>query len=70
MKLKIVKIGESKGVIIPKSVSEGLNLEEGDYIDIEIGKQKKTLEGLKGVIEKINEKIEVIEKEIQNATTF
>ena len=37
---KIIKIGSSKGITIPKKVVELLGLQEGDYVIVEIRKAK------------------------------
>jgi antitoxin component of MazEF toxin-antitoxin module len=46
---KIIQIGGSKGIVIPKEVLEKLNLKKGDRIYIEINptktKKGKELEG-------------------------
>lgn len=47
MKLKIVKIGTSKGVVLPKKVLDDLNLNLGDQIEVKINKPKKARDGWK-----------------------
>ena len=35
---KIIRIGSSRGIVIPKKVVELLGLQEGDYVIVEIRK--------------------------------
>lgn len=66
MKLKVINVGNSKGVIIPKSIAEGMDLKEGDYININIGKTN-VLDILKEQIEDTNSRIREIQNTIKEA---
>lgn len=61
MRLKLRKIGNSLGVIIPREYIESYN--EGDYIDLE---EKEVITGTTGTQEDIQE--EVITPAFENGT--
>lgn len=42
MTRKVIKIGSSEGVTIPKEVTKKLNLKPGDEVEVEFDKDRKT----------------------------
>jgi len=43
MTRKIIKIGDSEGVTIPKNIKEKLNLKAGDELEVQLDKEGKQI---------------------------
>lgn len=66
MKLKLIKIGESAGVIIPKSVLVEKALKVGDYINVELAPAKEdSLNYLRGRLDQVNQTVTEINNQIR-----
>jgi|GEM_PF-6219934 len=71
MRLKIIQIGTSLGIIIPKDVIKAMKLKQGDYVNVVITNEKdpsEIISSLKREIEKANEVIASLLEEIKKRT--
>jgi len=70
MKLKLIQIGSSLGVVIPKDVIKSLKLKQGDYVNVMISNENPDdiLKSLKEEVERANEVISQLLKAIKIKT--
>lgn len=64
MAQKVIKIGKSTGVTIPKEILEGMRLKAGDRVSVEYDKKKRSLH-IKPSIEIDKELLDWTEKFIE-----